>query len=181
MKQRYTTTDISTLPFQNILLDANIWLYVFCPLGNYSQNDITIYSQAFKTIIKTKKIVTDIVILSEVINRWLRLGFDEYKRSSGNKSFDYKRDYRTTAEFTALSNDIKSIMEPMLLRCVGAKSNYNGSDINTILQGTDNQIDLNDRHIIEICKLNSCCLLTHDADFKEADIPIISENYKLRK
>lgn len=179
MKQRYKTTDISTLPFQGILLDANIWLYVLCPLGNYSPSDVSKYSQAFKIILKSKTVVTDIVILSEVVNRWLRFGFDEYKRNSGIKDLNYKRDYRKTAEYTDLSNDIKAIMEPMLLKCVGASSQFTGSDINNILQGMDNQLDLNDRHIIEICKLNSCCLLTHDADFKDADIPIISENNRL--
>jgi len=179
MKVRYRTRDILTAPYQFILFDANVWLYVLCPLGSYSQSVVNSYTRVFKEILKSKKIVVDIVILSEVVNRWLKLGFALYKQELNRFDLDYKRDYRNTTEYSTLFADIGKIITPVLHRSIYSTCDYTGTTIQRLFQGQYDPLDMNDRHIIEICKSNNYCLLTHDADFVDADIPIISENAKL--
>ncbi|MDR3302817.1 MAG: PIN domain-containing protein, partial [Treponema sp.] len=44
---------------------------------------------------------------------------------------------------------------------------------------TIDSLDFNDKIIADTCKTNKCLLITNDADFKDADIDILSVNKKL--
>ena len=67
--------DINFYDFQkndSLLIDANIWLYIYCPQAqrrNISQN----YSNALAKILKAEcNVLLDVLILSEFINRYSR-------------------------------------------------------------------------------------------------------------
>ncbi len=51
------------------------------------------------------------------------------------------------------------------------------SDIKNFL--TYNTLDINDKAIVHICKKKKMVLLTHDYDFKESNIDILTGNKKL--
>lgn len=77
MANCYTKSQIPQLKERTIFFDANILVYLFVPTGNrYCENG---YSSVFSLLIKQKnKFVVDFIVLSEFINRAIRIDYDNY-------------------------------------------------------------------------------------------------------
>lgn len=59
-----------------IFLDTNIWLYLFCPIGNYKNEIIDQYSTVFYKILKSGcRIYTTSLVISEFFNTYCRIDF----------------------------------------------------------------------------------------------------------
>ena len=57
-----------------IFVDANVLIFLFCPIGNASKSKTDQYSKQLQEfIIDGREMYIDIIILSELINRWLRI------------------------------------------------------------------------------------------------------------
>lgn len=177
MNTRFRLNQIDKLKQANIFFDANIWLYIFCPLGNYKKHSIHEYSNFYKTLLeKRNKIFTDIIVLSEVINRWCRLGFDQYKKLQNKPELDYKKDYRKTKDFKELNETILDALSQALDFFEVCNKDYKSEDLTELIGNINSNSDFNDQHIISLCIENRFYLLTNDGDFKNAKIPIISNN-----
>ena len=88
------------------LFDANIWLYFYCPIGNYSKNTISKYDSFLKKAIKSDTaIYFSSLIISEIVNRWLKLDFYRVQRRNAGMK-DYKQDYRDSSYYHAAVKDI---------------------------------------------------------------------------
>ena len=60
-----------------LLLDANIWLYIYGPQGDPADHRTRVYSAALANILAVKShIYLDVLILSEFINRYAHLRYD---------------------------------------------------------------------------------------------------------
>lgn len=59
-------------------LDCVVLLYLFHPQGDYNRNITAEYSRLYGQIIKKNKIIYNRTLVSELINRYLRLGYDYY-------------------------------------------------------------------------------------------------------
>jgi len=81
--------DLSSYSFssgEQILVDANIWLYLFPAPGNPQQSFARQYSAAFSRLVRAQaKPVLDPIVLSEYLNRYCRIEWE------GN----FKSQYRT--------------------------------------------------------------------------------------
>jgi len=61
-----------------LLFDANIWLYIYGPQGNPADQRTRVYSAALAKILAARsRIVLDVLILSEFINRYARLRYPD--------------------------------------------------------------------------------------------------------
>jgi ABC-type spermidine/putrescine transport system permease subunit I len=60
--------------------DNSVWMYLFCPLGNYNRTKQKYYSSLLKSI-KTSNSTIFIcsLVLSEFSNRYLRMDFERWK------------------------------------------------------------------------------------------------------
>jgi len=204
MPKRLDLTQINRLNNQNIFLDTNILIYVFCPISNTNPTFVTNYSKAFNYLIQSNnKLYIDFAVLSEFINRYVQIAFKIHssknespkgapvagngrdrslRASPGPKEFEFKKDYKKTEDFKETLNLISSAINKILNKTIFTNFSYSNQDVRDLINNYKNQlIDVNDLHIIKLCKLNNYLLLTNDSDYKNADIDIISGNPKLLK
>jgi hypothetical protein len=160
--------------------DANIWIFLYQPLGNYKTSRASDYSNVFNEILKNNcEIYISSLILSEFFNRILRYEFNVLK--SSDPTLDFKKDFKSTPQYQTIINNIINITKNQILniaKCIDDK--FNEIDINELLNSMD-QLDFNDKYYIEICLNNNYILVTDDADFKNSPKPlnIITANRKL--
>jgi predicted nucleic acid-binding protein len=183
MARRFDVKDLNELRQENIFLDTNIWLYLFCPLSNSRDHIVKKYSKAFHyLILSDNKLHIDVMILSEFINRYLRLAFHVYKRGNYEGSdFDYKKDYKQTDDFKENIQLIYSTIRNKILPRVSVVNfNHENKSMGELIDDLkEKMIDFNDLHFEKLCKTRGFILLTDDGDFSDSSIDIISGNPKI--
>jgi hypothetical protein len=182
--QRLKLTEISKINNQNILLDTNVWLFVDSPYSRRDQSIIDKYTKAVSDILKYKnKIILDHIIISEFSNRFIRAAFEIYKnRNNLTQDFDFKKDYKLTLDYTSTIKIICNRIKGYLTFTNTGNLLAEKADFLKIIDSYQNFfIDYNDAYTIQLCSKHNYFLLTDDADFKEADINIISGNQKYFK
>ena len=143
-----------------IFLDTNVWLYLFCPIGNYKREVIEQYSTMFYKILKSGcKIYTTSLTISEFFNTYCRIDFQIKRKENPNKYKKYKSDFRNTEEFNSLTEDICDIINNKIFKYAQKiDDNFSKIDINKILIA-DNNFDFNDKYFAQICEENNITLL----------------------
>lgn len=178
MAECIKTNDLSAIKGEKIFFDANIWMYIFCEIANSKKDLVNKYSTTFRNLLKTKNpIFIDLTIISEFVNRYLRIAFSNYVKGNQLKGFTYKRDYRKTDDFKeAWENVCNIVKNKILLKANTVNFEYDKSSFAELLKADNLDADFNDNHIMNLCRLNNMYLLTHDGDFKNSDINIITAN-----
>lgn len=160
----------------SFFIDNNIWMYLFCPVGNYNENLVNTYSVFFQKILQNKcTIYTSSLILSEFFNAYCKVDF-KIKKESDSTVKDYKRDFRNTSYFNELSEGICQIIKDKILKySIKLDDNFSIIDIENVLTG-DKNFDFNDKYIAQLCESNNIKILTNDKDFLQLnnDIDIIT-------
>ena len=174
--------DISKYNFQegeNIFVDANIWLYLFPAPVNPNNKKLKIYSKEFARMQgKNVNLFTDVLILSEYLNRYSRI---EYEANYKTNYPRYK-DWRISQDFVNVgsiaANFTKQILKLSNLHDISSSA-FNMQEI--INNFSVAKTDFNDAIFIEICSKKSMKILTDDGDFKYGGIEIITANPSLLK
>ncbi len=161
--------------------DANIWLYFYCPIGNYNKNTIRKYDSFLKKAINSNTaIYISSLVISEIVNRWLRLDFSRVKRKDVSMR-DFKQDYRSSLHYHSAVKDIQTVFNTQLLK-ISTPLDDRATEISLsdVLNGLD-KIDFNDCYYHHLAKLDNLLIVTNDADFAELDtgISILTANQKL--
>ncbi len=169
-------------PKDSLLIDANVWYLLY---GPYAKKDrrVDLYSAAIKEIIAAKsKIYIDVLIISEFINRYARDKskiIANFQKSS--EKFEFKN-FRNSSAFKPIAKEIASLVGRMLKHCNRLESDFVRAPINEILKDYASGVfDFNDQILSSLCQYNHLTLVTDDADFKNFDIPVLTENKKLLK
>lgn len=160
----------------HLLLDANIWLYIYGP-QQPNKSNVTIYSEALKRILDARSnIYIDTLILSEFINRYSR---DKYNLISKGESF---KEFRRTPSFKEVAKEISEHVRRILKCCKRIESGFELLEIDELINeyeaGTS---DFNDQVLSELCKTKGFKFVTHDSDFHGKNITIITANKKMIK
>jgi len=177
----YIKTDrLSTVKDKKIFFDANIWMYIFCEIGNYKERLIRKYSSSFSYFLKNNtSIFIDLAVISEFVNRYLRIAYSNYikKNNLTITNLDYKKDYRKTDDFKEAWKNVCNIINNRILPKANAVNfEYDRNTLTNLLNSDKPDTDFNDNHIMNLCRTKDMYLFTHDGDFKNTDINIISEN-----
>lgn len=158
----------SYIPSENdkIFIDTNVWLYLFCPVGQYNQDIVDVYNRFFLRLLKNKStIYTSSMIVSEFFNTYSRIEFNIKKNQNPNRYRNYKKDFRNTEEFEVLSKDICNLLNNKIFKySKKLDDNFSSIDISNILLG-DKNFDFNDKYFAKLCEDNNIKILTHDKDF----------------
>ena len=161
--------------------DANIWLYFYCPIGNYGKNTIRKYDGFLKKAINNDTaIYISSLVISEIVNRWLRLDFSRVKRRDGNMR-NFKQDYRGSSHYHNAFKDIEKVFNNQLLKIsIPLDDRTTEISLPDVLSGLD-KTDFNDCYYHHLAKLDNLLIVTNDADFAELDtgISILTANQKL--
>lgn len=171
MANRYKLEDCSQLGNKEIFFDANVLIYLFWPSGRFHfENN---YARVFRALLRQgNTMFIDYLVLSEVINRILRIEHQKF-----NKHLTFK-DFRNSSDGKEALSDIYTIVNDEILKRfrITGKS-FNGDDIKSFLKVDD--LDFVDKAVLSQCKENSMVLLTNDKDFRSADLDILTGNPKI--
>ena len=155
-----------------ILIDANILLFLFCPIST-SSSKIDTYTDIFEALkANDSKLYICSSVISEFINRWLRMDFDKNIQDT-QKTKNFKKDYRGTSRYKTVLNQILKQIEKLY-------KNYNITQINDSFENFDIQTsyldkenDFNDLLICHISNKYNLQILTDDKDFQKLDAKLV--------
>lgn len=160
-----------------ILVDANVWLYLQPPAAQPTPWWATSYSKVFSRILLAEALpLVDSHVLSEYLNRYVRLEYDASWKTHYPKFKDFRQ---STDGLGILQSAIAEISQ--ILKSSAAKDTpLSNMDLPAILSSVQNgTIDFNDAILIQNCRLNGWKLLTHDLDISLGGIELLTTNKKL--
>lgn len=160
-----------------LFIDTNIWVYIYAPQAPDDWKT-RVYSKALAKILTAKcRIFIDALVLSEFINRYARL---TYQLNTGTGSTISFKEYRRSPDFKPVAKEIVSSVRRMLKHCQRTESGFSSSSIEQVLtEFEEGDSDFNDQLMIELCKNNGFKLITHDHDFKESGLTVLTANKKM--
>ncbi len=145
--------------------DNNVWMYIFCPLGNYNKAKQSIYSSLLQNITSAKgTIFINSLILSEFTNRYLRMDFEQWKKQNNYYNFGFKKDYIGTEQYRDTVKEIKRIINIILSFCEKSSDNFNAVNLDEVLKHFSD-IDFNDSYYLELANIDNLKIVTDDNDF----------------
>lgn len=178
MARKYRLNQINQLSKKDIFVDANVLIYLFWPTGSKKSEEFEKnYATVFNILMKqNNKLYISFLVVSEIINVVSRLEHKKYNESN-NCSINYKV-FRDSQNGKDVLDDIYTIVkDDILTRFEVVDKEFNKEEIERFLVVED--IDINDKAILEVCKENNMILLTNDSDFKNSKIDLLTCNNKL--
>ena len=177
--------DISTheITFNDVFLfDTNVWMFLFCPIGNYKAQKQKKYSSFFDKLVRNKgTIFINSLILSEFSNAYLRLDYNLWKDKPENRTqqLDYKRDFTQTQQFKETVGDVKIALKNILKITERCNDDFSSINFDRVLTNFGNT-DFNDSYYLETAQKNKWKVVTDDADYfnVSSNIEIITANIR---
>lgn len=180
MKTKNKAHDAATYRFlagERILVDANVWLYLLPPAAQPAPSWGAAYSRAFSRLLRAQaKPVVDALILSEYLNRYIRLEYDVTWKA------DYPRfkDFRQSADSTIVLKAAVAEVQQILKNSAPHDTPLANIDMPAVLDAVQSgTVDFNDGLLLQACRLNGWKLLTHDGDMTMGGIDLLTTNRKL--
>ena len=160
-----------------LLLDTNIWLFLYGPQSPKSHPKVDIYSKAFNKIVHAKShIYIDALILSEFINRYARI-----KQELMLSKTSFKR-FRQSKEFQIIAPDIVADVKRVLQHCSQIECDFEALAMDNLLnEFKTGKFDFNDQVLTALCKKRQLKLVTDDGDFNTQEITVLTANSALLK
>ena len=154
--------------------DTNIWLYIYGPIG-WPDERSDIYSRALKGIRDSKgTIYINCMIISEFINTFSRIEFKQQSEFLRYKEFRSSLKYRAIAQDIAYN--VKKIFKSTLA-CDPELQVINFPEVMDMFE--QGKYDFNDLLFAQICRAKNLVFVTHDKDFSELGVEILTANKKL--
>lgn len=158
-----------------LFFDANIWLAIYGPSpAHWTQTPCS--SLFYKLIKNNIDIYTNSLIISEVVNSWARLEFNQQRTVLNFKTNEFKK-FRETPEYLNVAEEISINIEKILRWSKRFDSGLESIDMEIInSKYKSGTYDFNDLIFREICKANNFILVTNDRDFCTTDVNILTAN-----
>ena len=100
-------------PSDKLLLDANVWLFIFSPQYRPTDRRAKVYSTGLKRMLEARStILIDAMVLSEFVNVLARLAYNSLpaaQRPSDFKTFRRSSSFKTTA--ASIADSYKRILQ----------------------------------------------------------------------
>ena len=171
----YRTSDIPRLAGRDIFFDANVIMYIYFATSSMKNWPAT-YSTIFTRLLTNRnRLFVDYNVLSEVVNRELRMNHSSFVAAHGPQ--DYKL-WRNSADGRSAETRTYAIIKSLLgstFRLDGKK--YDLGDITEMLIPSNQ--DFTDKAIVNLCRERGFVLLTNDRDFSGTELEILSANRSL--
>lgn len=183
MKKNNIVDIRSYLPskIDRFFFDTNIWLYIFCPIGDYEKRMIEPYSIFLKKILNSKSLLCiSSLVLLEFIRGYLNIEIGIFTEKYDIKGhFNFKKHFRGTSEHKNALLDIEKTIKSILKIAEKIGDKFENIDVNNLFQDLD-KIDVNDSYHINLASTEQLKIVTHDADFgSNKKISILTANGKL--
>ena len=160
-----------------LLLDANVWLYLYPPPSRSHGRIAAQYSAGLKSMQSAgAALILDAVVLSEYLNTYCRI---EWRALHQARYPDFKS-FRNSPDFEAIGGGAASFARSMLKLCTCHDHPFSAVDIQEVLAGFEaGETDFNDALLAESCRHNGWKLVTNDGDFTSGGIEILTTHPKL--
>lgn len=175
----YHSSDYTYQNGEQILIDANIWLYLQPPASKPQSKFSASYSTALKKLLEAQaEPIIETLILSEYINRYFRMEYDAIWR----KEYERFKDFRLSKDFLSIARSAVAEVRHILTLASIEDTTLITMNLEHILDGTlSGTYDFNDGVLIELCRLNGWKFLTNDGDMTSGGIDVLTANRKLLK
>ncbi len=165
-------------PTDELLLDTNIWLSVYGPSkpGDWRAK---VYSRALSKMLRAKcKIYIDVLIVSEFINSYARIKYYIQFPDSGTRpSF---KQFRQSIDFKPIAQAVAADTRRVLQYCKRVESGFDALDVVALINEYEKgNSDFNDQVLAELCKSKELTLVTHDGDFADVGLTVVTANRRL--
>lgn len=172
--------NLSTYSFKKdepLLLDANIWLYLFPAPSGKAPGFAARYSAALKRILAARAhLVMDAMILSEYLNRYCRI---EWNALHTIAYPDYKM-FRKSKAFPNVGQGAAAFARGILKVCTCHDHPFAAANVAQVLTDFETGTsDFNDGLLAEACRHHNWKLVTADGDFTDGGIEVLTTNPKL--
>lgn len=161
---------------QRFFFDNNIWMFLFCPIGDYNTQKQKSISGLFENILnRNSSIIINNLILSEFSNAYLRLDYNLWKEETRYTGNNFKKDYFSTQRASETREIIASTINGKILKIADRHpDSFNSINFDNIFSYYKT-IDYNDAIIYDQCKNKNWILITDDGDFAQFnDITIVN-------
>ena len=147
------------------MFDTNIWLYIYGPVAGSNARKQRVYSNLLSAILnRNATIFINSLILSEYINRVLRIGFDQWKNLTCNNVASYKYEYRKTKAYSITLKDAIEQVKDILKIAQRIPDDFNSIDINDVLDTMNQAADYNDSYLVKCCEKANIKFVSDDRD-----------------
>ena len=173
--------DIATHKFhpeEKVFFDANVWLYILGPQAGPSDSIARTYSAAFKKIIEAKcTLYVDVLVLSEFANRYARI---VYENNGGNIFYQNYKKFRDSTDFHDTAQALSEEVRRLLKFSFPIESNLSCIDVPDFTNRLEaGHCDFNDLMISALCQSKDLIFVTHDRDFNDDPVSILTANMRL--
>ena len=157
---------------EEFFFDTNVWMFLFAPLAGAKQNKQKAYSKLLGNIVsRGATIWINSQVVSEYINRCLRMEYEVWKKTTQNYSADFKHDFRSTKEYMSTLMDTKSQVSAILQKSTRYPDDFHTIDIDAIISSMGSSLDYGDAVIVDLCKRKRYKLVTDDQDMTKSELP----------
>jgi predicted nucleic acid-binding protein len=159
---------------KSYFFDTNIWLYIYGPIGWPDQRSDA-YSKALKEIMNSDgTIYINCMIISEFINTFARI---EFKQQT---EFTRFKEFRNSLAFRAIAQDIAYNVRKILKNTLACDPEMETIDLPEVMDMfAQGKYDFNDLIFAQICRAKNMVFVTHDKDFSELGVEILTANERL--
>ena len=180
MAERFSKNKIADIQNRDVFVDANVIIYWNWAIAGSKQLEID-YSSIYQELIKQKnKLFVDFLVISEVVNKMMRERHNAKilleQKSNKNFRLSYKQ-FRNSNEGQQILDNIYTILKTQIEDFNIVGKSFSEDDIINFLN-VDN-LDFNDKGILQMCQENNFVLLTNDEDYKNSDIDILTCNRQI--
>ncbi|MBD1831462.1 hypothetical protein H6F61_01895 [Cyanobacteria bacterium FACHB-472] len=117
------------------------------------------------------------LVISEFINASARFFYN--RLPAPTKPAEFKA-FRNSPDFKPIAERIAKLSRRILEKSQRIESNFESVDLVIILRDYQaGEVDFNNRILAEMCRARNLKLVTHDADFQEENVAILTANPKL--
>lgn len=159
-----------------VLIDANVWLYLFGPKPPNSKLAQS-YSSVLKNLQQAKsEIFLDVLVLSEFVNRFARDQHRVLAVPGAAISGDFKV-FRDTPDFVPVAEAIQASVLTIGRFAKPIDHPLTAFDVPGLLADfAKGARDLNDQLLCETCRKYGLALLSNDADLSHAAVNVFTTN-----
>lgn len=178
----FSATDIQSYAFSSsdkLLVDANVWLFLYGPQYSSSRDPrVRVYSAAWKSILSAGcQVVIDVTVLSEFVNASLRYEYNKLPASL--KPPDFKS-FRRSALYPSVARHLAVNCNAILSHCSCVDSDFTLTSAASAIAGlAAGTLDFTDQVLVQLCGAKGFTIITHDGDYKGADVNILTFNSSL--
>ncbi len=169
--------DLATYAFQkdeHLLLDTNVWLYLFPAPSDRPTVHAASYSAALKNMMTAgAHLIMDAMILSEYLNRYCRIEWNALHKAA-QPNF---KAFRRSSSFLTVGQGAATYARGILKLCARHDHPFATADVTRVIAdfeaGTN---DFNDGLLAETCRHHGWKLVTNDSDFTTGGIEVLTSH-----